>query len=193
MTTKLRVPEKRAENPNASREYPIGEWLWEIDEIRLREIDPSANPKLGWMFAPNDNGNVKYRGPTAETISLQLAKPTALADGQEDPGEQKFFVEFTLRDGEVYVDEIGEDAQEKQGVGYQIAVDGAVYVNLALALGQAIKADGFVTPADGFREALIDGEFKGFKIAGKVIRRTFKKRDGQMGSKIELEYFSPAA
>lgn len=193
MTSRLRVPEKRAENPNASREYPQGEWLWEIEEIRLREIDPSANPKLAWMFQENDKGNKRYAGPTAETISLQLGKAQALADGQEAPGEQKLFVELTLRDGDVYIDEVGENAQETQGVGYQITIDGAMYANLALALGQAFKQDGFVSPADDFREQLTSGAFKGFKVAGKVIKRTFSKRDGTPGSKVELEYFSPAA
>lgn len=193
MAGRLRVPEKRATNPNASREFPKGDWQWEIEEIRLREIDPKANPKLGWMFETNERGNRRYAGPTAETVSLQLGRATALNDGQEDPGDQKLFVEITLRDGDVYIDEVGENATEEQGVGYQIAIDGALYANLALALGQAYKQDGFVMPADDFRTQLVDGAFKGVNVAGRVIERTFKKRDGSTGSKVELEYFSPAS
>ena len=190
MSGRLRVPEKRAANPNASREFPAGEWLWEIEEIRTREIDPSANPKLQWMFTPNDNGNQRYAGDTAETIGIQLGKAQPLADGQEDAGDQKMFVDITLRDGDVFIDEVDDNAT---GVGYQILVDGALFTNLALALGQAYKQDGYVYPADDFREQLAAGAFKGFKIAGKVVTRTFKKRDGSVGSKVELEYFSPAA
>ena len=193
MAGRLRVPEKRAQNPNASREFPTGDWQWEIEEIRTREIDPTANPKLGWMFETNERGNRRYAGPTAETVSLQLGKEQALGNGQEDPGDQKLFVDITLRDGDVCVDEVGENATEEQGVGYQIAIDGAMYANLALALGQAYKADGFVMPADDFREQLLSGSFKGVTIAGRVITRTFKKRDGTTGSKVELEYLSPAS
>lgn len=194
MSTRLRVPEKRAANPKSGREFPVGEWLWEIEEIRTREIDPGANSKLAWMFEPNAKGNQRYTGKTAETVSLQLGKAQALAEGQEAPGEQKLFVEITLRDGDVYVDEIGDKAQEKQGVGYQIAIDGALYVNLALALGCAFTQDGYASPSDDFRERLIAGEFKGFKVAGTVVDDSYTKRDGKTRvERTALEHFSPAA
>lgn len=190
MTGRLRVPEKRAEHPRAGNPFPEGIWLLELEDVREKIMDPAANPKLQWAFTPNAKGNQAYKGKTASVLGIQFGKAQPIEDNQEDPGEKKVFVDITTRDGDAYIDQISEKADH---VGYQILVDGALFTNLALALGQAYKQDGYVYPSDDFRAQLEAGAFKGVKVVAKVRHRHYVKRDKTAGLEVEVEEFSPAS
>jgi hypothetical protein len=196
MSGKLKVPAKRAANPSAGREFPEGLYLMTIEEARNRTQDPQANPKLAWAFqskGENKKGEPKrprFGGPTADVLGLQLGQGQSLEEGQDDPGKQKMFCDLTVRDGDTFIDEVGEDAD---GLGYQILIDGALFTNLALALGQAYEEDGYVYPSDDFRESLIAGKYNGFKVIVKVKHREWTSAAGKKGVSVEVEYFQPAA
>ena len=187
----LRMPKKRAENPNAGRDFPEGVWLFTIEETRQRLIS-SADQKMGWAFEPNAKGNVAYKGQDAETVSLQLGQATALEDGQPDPGAQKVFCELTVRDGKYYIENIDRSLKE-QPVGYKILIDTSLFVNLALSLGQTYEEGADVLPADDFREQLQAGAFNDFKVIGQVKHNKYVKKDGSQGLRVEIVQFSPAA
>ena len=177
MTVQLRVPKARAEKPRGGREFPEGLWLMELEAVTTREIDPAANPKLQWMFNENDKGNKRYAGATAETLGIQFGQAEALEEEQDEAGNQKLFVDLTLRDGTTYIDEVGEDAR---GVGYQISIDGSLFTNLALALKQAYEEDGYYQPTDDFRDQLASGAFVGVQVKVKVFHRHYTSAAGRL-------------
>ena len=192
MSVALRVPKKRAENPAAGgKDFPEGVWLFTLEEPRVWEIDAS-NAKMAWAFTPNAKGNVAFKGKDAEIVALQLGQAEALEEGQEDAGAQKMFCDITIRDGKTTIENVDRAAKEPN-VGYKILIDAALFVNLALALGQAYEEGGDVLPADDFREQLRSGAFNGFKVVGQVKHRTYPKKDGTTGKNVEVVQFSPAA
>jgi len=190
--SKLRVAKKRAENPSAGREFPEGVWMFTIEESRLKQIE--RTDKMDWAFSPNAKGNVAYKGKDAETVSLQLGQAQPLEEGQDDAGAQKVFCELTIRDGDVTIENVDNSVDmDKQPVGYRILIDTGLFVNLALALGQAYEEGGDVIPSDDFREQLAGGAFNGFKVVAQVKHRTYTKKDKTQGMNVEVSQFSPAA
>lgn len=182
----LRVPKRSAEKPNAKRLFPAGEWLLEIDEVRSRAPQP-------WMYDakpteknPNPLPRVVRGG---EILGIQLGSAVALAEGQEDPGNQKIFLDLIVSDGDTSIDNVDLDAKDA-GVGWGILKDTRMYANLALALGQTFEDEGFVITSDDFLERLRNGEFNGHKVIATVTHTPYRNGNG---INVAIEAFAPAA
>lgn len=180
----LRVPKRNAERPNARRLFPEGTWLIELEEVTAK--DPPD-----FMYEVRGR-RAQIGGTPAEQIGIRFGSAEALADGQEDVGNQKLFLDMVVMDGGTSIDAV--DLQANDGLGWGILRDAAVFTNLALALGQAFEEGGYVSPSDDFLEQLRDGAFNGHKVIVEVKHNAWKSKDGsKSGVNVDIEAFSVAA
>lgn len=180
----LKVPKRAAERPNQQRNFPEGQWVVEIEEVRSKEPPE---------FMLEVRGNkARVGGAPAELLGVQLGKAIALNDGQEDAGNQKLFADLIVMDSGRSIQDL--DFNATSGLGWGIQRDAALYVNLALALGQAYEADGGVSASDDFLDRLRNGDFNGHKVIVDVKHNAWKSKDGsKSGTNVDIQAFSPAA
>lgn len=177
----IMVPKSRAETPvgGTSRIFPAGQWIGKIDEVYVQTFPTWATPNQG------------YASAEGEIVSVQLGEARALGEGQEDPGNGKFFVKFVTRDGALEI-EAGPDIPDAS---WQMQRSAAQLANLALALGQTedveMEGETYTVTSEGFLDALRSGELNGTEIGFTTFHRSWKKGD-KSGTNVELKEFFTA-
>lgn len=158
-------------------------WIGTIEKVRISEV-PNAEGK-GPTFV------LSVGAKSAEVASIQIGSIEPTADGQANPGKQKYFDDLIMlsEDGVSFNSELPEKcnwrlnrAQGKLG-------------NLAYALGLTDDVGDDVIPADNFEELFrttdIDSNsgLAGQRVMFRVTRREFKKKDATDGVEFVLSGF----
>lgn len=182
----LKVPKKRAERPNDRQLFPEGTWLVELDSVRVKDDLPD------WMFTSKNDKAPRIGARPAEQLGLQFGSAQALNEGQDDAGNQKLFLDMLVMDSGTEIHEVDLDAHGT-GIGWGIRKDAALFTNLAIALGQAVEVDGYVSPSDDFLAQLRDGVFNGHKVVVEVEHGAWKSENGKSGVNVNVVAFSSAA
>ena len=181
------VPVSQAENlqPQA-KPIEAGAWQGIIEETRIRELPDS--------FIGDDPQHRGFSSTDVEALSLQIGSLEPL-EGQDDPGNQKYFTnpDIIVRDGEYDIED--EDIPDQY---WQIADRSyRMVVNLANALDFVDEVEmengeiGLLVQ-DEFFDILKSGKLKGQKVGFVVTQRTYKKNDGSEGVAVEVKTFTPA-
>lgn len=187
----LQILKSRAEQPvgGGDRPFPAGVFTFTLLEPTQDRVRTRPRAELpDFLTQPSAKGNVAVTGDHQTTLTVWLGEAEPL-DGAEDPGNQIFFQEFTVEDGDVSIDDV---AEEEQGEGYRIRIDSSLYANLAMALGAYSEEGDYIEVASNFREMLEAGAFDGQQVVAEVRHRKYKTRDGEEKTSAEIHSFSPA-
>ncbi len=168
----IMVPKSRAEAPTGggNRLFPAGEYAGTIEEVRTRPfpdyVDPVSRPKGG------------YASSDGEILSIQLGENRALNNESADPGNQKMFVDFVIRDGDVAIDS-GPNIDDRS---WQMQRSATLLTNLALALGATSEVTGedgdtYVVTVDNFLSELRDGNLNGTNVGFTTYHRPWEKKN----------------
>lgn len=179
----IMVPKTRAETPigGGDRKFPEGDWKGKIEEVRIRSFPDWIDPSAGRGYA----------SATGEIVSIQLGSNVALEAGQEDAGNQKHFVDFVTRDGQVSV-EAGPDIPEAS---WQMQRSAALLANLAIALGETneveFEGEVMVETAEGFLDTLREGGYNDRDIGFSTYHRnwTSKTDPSKTGTEVVTSAF----
>ncbi len=136
--------------------FPAGSFSGVLEEVREREIPTNAEgePFAGWV---STDGSV---------LGLQFGQMEPL-DIDADPGDRKFFVDITVRDGELALDDV--DLEERGCPTWQLQRSARTVLNLFSATGHAVEdEEGFVVVPDDALAELEAGKLNGLSI-GLVI------------------------
>jgi len=164
--TLIVMPAESATNlvGSGSKLFPAGPWQGRIDVVRSKGV-PMSNGK---PFAG-------YESDSGEVLSLQIGTNFAL-DGQDDVGEQKFFVDITVEDGDNNLSNV--DVTTYKCPHWQLQRGAKRMMNLAIALGAATlvgsNGDQQWTVEEDFVEQLRSGSFDGMPIGFSVLHRKTK-------------------
>ena len=140
--------------------FPPGQYEAMLEEVRVREIptDDADNPYAGWA---NSDGVV---------LGLQFGSIEPLDVKQDvEIGERKFFVDITLRDGEIGIADV--DISERNVEHWQIQRSARSVLNLGRATGHATEEDGQTMLPDAFLEELENGQLNGLTVGLEIGNR----------------------
>lgn len=181
----LRIPTSQLDRPEGTKgdrkEFPAGLWFFEIGDARQKDTPE--------FFHQGENPQVK--GDTGTQVGVQLDAAQAAEDGQQDPGNQKHFLDFIIYDGDHSILDVDPSAKEA-AYGWGIQRDARMLARLARALGQTVEVDGAVEVAEDFVKSLLGGRFKGQRVLVRIEHETFTKRDKTAGSKAVTREILPA-
>jgi hypothetical protein len=148
------------------RPFPEGVYIGTIAEpttgIRQR-IAPD-------FFSEGENPQIV--GQDGDLLGVWLTDNQRLDEG-DDPGQQIYFLDLIVRDGDTEIEAL--DLENPNGVGWGITRDARYFVQLAHALGAVTEEDGYVVPAPSFRTLLQQGTFDGARVQYEVRHRVSKK------------------
>ena len=177
----IMVPKSKAETPigGGDRLFPAGTWIGKIDQTYVQDFPEWVTEKQG------------YGSKEGEVVSVQIGSARPLGEGQEDAGNQKFFVKFVTRDGEIEVS-AGPDIP---GGSWQMQRSAAQLTNLALALGQTeevqMEGETYVVTSDSFLDDLRSGALNNAEVGFTTFHRAWKSGT-KSGTSVELKEFFTA-
>lgn len=183
----IMMPKAKAETPvgGGKTVFPEGSFVGTIEEVRTRAfpdwINPSTNPRGG------------YASTDGETLSIQLGGNVNLDEGGASAGNQKMFIDFVIRDGDVTV-EAGPEIPE---VSWQMQKSAALLTNLALALGATEEIEDeagnvFITTTEDFLSSLQSGALTGSRVGFTTYHRPWTSKAGKTGTEVNTSEFFAA-
>jgi len=140
--------------------FPDGNYGAVLEEVRMRPIPTSeqtGDPFAGWV---SDDGSV---------LGLQFGQMDPL-DHEAEVGEQKFFVDITLRDGELTLEDV--DIEERGVAAWQLQRSARTLLNFFTATGHATEdEDGNIVVSDDAIDELEQGKLTGMAVGMKIGNR----------------------
>ena len=191
----FKIPRKRAEEGNVGGSKLLPEGIWEgtLEAVRVQSVH--KNDDGGPVFALQGKGKV-FMATEAEIGSIQIGSIVPTDDTQADVGNMKFFDDLLV----LSADGRGWDSAAQDGELWRLDQARQRLSNLALALGEVeeFTEDGeeYITPVsdfDGELRATAASEngspstgFGGAKIRFEVSHRTYKTRQGEDRTSVDL-------
>ena len=201
----LKILKQQAEAPvgSGNKAFPKGTWKFTIlnpaDYNRERcrptpefmhnaEETAAQNVKL----PENKQKTPRIAAETGEILSIWLGNADAMLPGQDSAGDQKFFQDFVIKDGDIDIGSL--DVDNPNGAGWQIQRDARLLANLAIALGATVEVTQgdkvYVELADNFVDLLKDGAFDGQQVVAEISHRAWESASGKKGIEASIIAFS---
>ena len=178
----LRVPRSQAENPAAGNNdlFPEGTFVFEIvtpttEDMRVRVQSFDELPE--WMTTEPEWGGPSFATGDLTQLNVWLQN-RGIVEGETDPGEQIFFQQFTIQDGQMAINQV--DLDEQNGEGTAIRRDARLWAGLNLALGaveiEVEDGEEYVVPAPNAAEIHLAGGFDTRTVIGEVVHKQNKAK-----------------
>lgn len=159
----LRAPKGAVEQISGDGErfvFPAGNYAAVLEEVRIRDIPTND---AGESFA----GFVSVDGAV---LGLQFGQLDPLDVIEADVGDRKFFVDITLRDGELTLDDV--DLDERGAAAWQLQRSARTLLNFFVATGHAHEnGDGTIEVSDEAIAELESGKLNGAAIGIGILNR----------------------
>lgn len=194
----LRVLKQQAETPvgGGSKNFPKGTWRFTIispAEYGKERTRPTPEFMHNGATTPADK-TPRCSGDDGDILSIWLGNAEAVGDGQDSPGDMKFFQDFVIRDGDSDISSI--DLDNPGSAGWQIQRDARLLANLAIALGATTEVTQgkltYVDVVENFVELLQAGSFDGQQVIATVDHRAWKSKAGKEGVEVFITGFEAA-
>ena len=193
----LKVLKQQAEAPvgaGGDRVFPKGLWKFTLLKPTKERTRPTPDFMHNADTTPKDK-SPRVAGNDGEILSIWLGNAEPMRPEQGQPGQQIFFQDFIIRDGDTKIDDL--DVDNPGTAGWQIQRDARLIANLAIALGATTEvSEGdktYVELADNFVELLQNGTFDGQAVVAEVAHRAWESKAGKKGVEALITGFTTAS